>query len=406
MPDQSKTTVRARIHFLFLNIGHFVDHLLPLVFASVAALTLTREWEMSYAELIPYATPGVIAFGLGALPAGWLADRWSREKMMAIFFIGIGISAIATAMATTPVTMALGLFAIGLFGSIYHPVGLAMVIQGRQRTGMPLAVNGVFGNLGVACAALFTGLLIQSSGWKAAFIWPGVVTLLLGGAYIGFLFACRNAGPERQSEDKRGGSTGSTGFARAQLIRIFLIVFASTALGGLVFQSTTFALPKIVGERMADIAVSVSDIGWYAFGIFALASIGQLIVGFVVDRWSLKYVFLTVAACQSIFFLAMIGLSGSWALVIATAFMLVVFGQIPINDVLIGRVTKTQWRSRALAARYIITFSISATAIPMIAWVHANWGFDIFFLILAAAAAAIFAIVLFLPRLQASGSTV
>jgi MFS family permease len=264
----------------------------------------------------------------------------------------------------------------------------------------------VFGNLGVACAALFTGLLIQSSGWKAAFIWPGVVTLLLGGAYIGFLFACRNAGPGRQSEDKRGGSTGSTGFARAQLIRIFLIVFASTALGGLVFQSTTFALPKIVGERMADIAVSVSDIGWYAFGIFALASIGQLIVGFVVDRWSLKYVFLTVAACQSIFFLAMIGLSGSWALVIATAFMLVVFGQIPINDVLIGRVTKTQWRSRALAARYIITFSISATAIPMIAWVHANWGFDIFFLILAAAAAAIFAIVLFLPRVQASGSTV
>jgi MFS family permease len=404
MLDQSQKAVAARIHFAFLNIGHFVDHLLPLVFASVAALTLTREWEMSYAELIPYATPGVIAFGLGALPAGWLADRWSREKMMAIFFLGIGISAIATAMATTPVTMALGLFAIGIFGSIYHPVGLAMVIQGRQRTGMPLAVNGVFGNLGVACAALFTGLLIQSSGWKAAFIWPGVVTLLLGVAYIGFLFVCRDVGPGRQSGNKQGAASGPTGFARAQLIRIFLIVFASTALGGLIFQSTTFALPKIVGERMTDIAASVSDIGWYAFGIFSLASIGQLIVGFMVDRWSLKYVFLTVAICQSIFFLVMVGLSGSWALAIATAFMLVVFGQIPINDVLIGRVTKTQWRSRALAARYIITFSVSATAIPMIAWVHSNWGFDLFFLILAAAAAAISAIVLFLPRLQPSQS--
>jgi MFS family permease len=326
--------------------------------------------------------------------------------MMAIFFVGIGISAIATAMATTPVTMAVGLFTIGLFGSIYHPVGLAMVIQGRQRTGVPLAVNGVFGNLGVACAALFTGLLIQSSGWKAAFIWPGVVTLLLGVAYIGFLFVCRDAGPGRQSDGKQGASAGPTSFARAQLIRIFLIVFASTALGGLIFQSTTFALPKIVGERMVDIAVSVSDIGWYAFGIFALASIGQLIVGFVVDRWSLKYVFLTVAVCQCIFFLAMVGLSGIWALATATAFMLVVFGQIPINDVLIGRVAKSQWRSRALAARYIVTFSISATAIPMIAWVHANWGFDIFFLILAVAAAAISAIVLFLPRLHASENTV
>jgi len=102
----------------------------------------------------------------------------------------------------------------------------------------------------------------------------------------------------------------------------------------------------------------------------------------------------------------MVGLSGPWALVTATAFMLVVFGQIPINDVLIGRVAKTQWRSRALAARYIISFSVSATAIPMIAWVHASWGFDIFFLILAAAAAVISAIVLFLPRLQASGNAV
>ena len=122
--------MNSRLHFAFLNAGHFIDHLLPLVFATVAALVLTRKWGMSYAELIPYATPALVVFGLGALPAGWLADRWSRQKMMVIFFFGIGASAIATAYANTPLTLALGLFAIGLFGSIYHPVGLAMVIQG------------------------------------------------------------------------------------------------------------------------------------------------------------------------------------------------------------------------------------------------------------------------------------
>ena len=171
---------RQQTQFVFLNLGHFFDHLLPLVFATVAAVTLYQEWGMTYDKLALYAMPGILAFGLGALPAGWLADRWSREGMMLIFFLGIGASAVATAFARTPIEIAVGLFAVGLFGAIYHPVGLAMVIQGRQRTGLPLAVNGIFGNLGVACAALFAGFLIDFSGWRAAFIWPGTATLLVG----------------------------------------------------------------------------------------------------------------------------------------------------------------------------------------------------------------------------------
>ena len=147
---------RQQLDFLFLNLGHFLDHLFMLIFATVAALKLTNDWGMSYAELIPYATPGFIAFGLCALPAGWLADKWSREGMMTLFFFGIGIASMLTAMASTPMEIGAGLFLIGVFGAIYHPVGLAMVVQGRTRTGIPLAINGIFGNMGVASAALLT----------------------------------------------------------------------------------------------------------------------------------------------------------------------------------------------------------------------------------------------------------
>ena len=180
--------------------------------------------------------------------------------------------------------------------------------------------------------------------------------------------------------------------------RILSIVFFSTALGGLIFQSTTFALPKVIDEVLAGIAVSASAVGWYAFVVFAAASVGQLIVGFLVDRWSLKWVFLVVAAFQVLFFWVMIGLSGLLALSVAVAFMLVVFGQIPINDVLIGRVTRSEWRSRVFAARYLITFSVSATAVPMIAWIHAGWGFDSLFALLAVVAAMIVFAVVLLPR--------
>ncbi|MEK9786414.1 MAG: MFS transporter [Gammaproteobacteria bacterium] len=147
-----------RRHFFFLNAGHFLDHLFPLIFATAAALVLAAEWQMSYAELIPYATPGLVAFGVFSLPAGWLADRWSREGMMAVFFIGIGVASIATSFSTGPFQLAMGLFGVGMFAAIYHPVGLAMIARGGKSMGLDIAVNGVWGNLGVASAALLTGL--------------------------------------------------------------------------------------------------------------------------------------------------------------------------------------------------------------------------------------------------------
>jgi MFS family permease len=149
--------MRERLHFFFLNLGHFLDHLFTLIFATVAALALYRDWGLGYADLLQYAAPGFLAFGEFALPAGWLADKWSREGMMSVFFVGIGLAAMATALADTPLQIGIGLFAVGVFAAIYHPVGLAIVVETWKNTGMRIAVNGVFGNLGVASAALVTG---------------------------------------------------------------------------------------------------------------------------------------------------------------------------------------------------------------------------------------------------------
>ena len=389
-----------RTHFVFLNLGHFIDHLLMLVFATAAALTLAREWGMSYAELIPYATPGFVAFGLFSLPAGWLADKWSREGMMLVFFFGIGMSAIATALAQSPLQMAFGLFAIGVFGAIYHPVGIPLVIQGYMKTGLRIAVNGVFGNLGVAVAALLTGYLVDQSGWRSAFIWPGLVTIVIGAGYAILVGRGRSEGA---STDAGGASpenatAGEMQLGRHLLIRVFAIVFFSTAIGSLVFQSTTFTLPKIFEERLGDLAVSATLIGWYAFVVFAIASMGQLVVGYLVDRFSIKTVFVAVAIFQVIFFLAMIGRVGNVALLVSIAFMLVVFGQIPINDVLVGRITKSEWRSRAYGLRYVIGFTVMASAVPMVAWIYARWSSDALFIVLAAAGAGILIAVVMLPR--------
>jgi len=387
-----------RIHFFFLGAGHFFDHLFMLVFATVAALSLTGEWGLSYAKLIPYATPGFVAIGVCAVPAGWIADKWSRSGMMVIFYIGIGLGSIACSFVKTPLQIGIGLFIIGLFASIYHPVGISLVVQGRERTGLPIALNGMFGNMGVACAPLLTGFLIDQAGWRSAFVWPGIVSVAMGIAYATLFCTGRGkSADEAQTGAAAKNDEGSKELGRRLLARLFAIIFFSTAVGGLIFQSTTFSLPKVFDERLADLAVSATLVGWYTFIVFAAAAFGQLVVGYLVDRYSIRTVFALVAAFQAFFFAVMPTSTGWIAFIVAMAFMLVVFGQIPINDVLISRITRSEWRSRVYAFRYIVTFSVAASSVPLIAWIYAGWGFARLFIVLSVAAVGILISVLMLP---------
>ncbi len=391
---------RQNLHFGFLNVGHLLDHLFMLIFATVAALALATDWQMTYADLIPYAMPGFVAFGICAIPAGWIADKWHRHGMVSIFFIGIGVASTATSFANSPLQIGCGLFAIGLFAAIYHPVGIAMVVQGRVKTGMPLALNGVFGNIGVAAAALITGIIIDTFGWQAAFLVPGVISVAIGFAYVIFTRAgdLESLYPNEISSDATG--TSKVEIDRTILVQVFSIIFFTTAMGGLIFQSTTFSLPKILDERLNDFATNATEVGAWAFIVFTVAAFAQLVVGYLVDRHSVKLIFSVISACQVVLFALMMNLDGAAALIVSIGFMLMVFGQIPINDVLIGRVAKSEWRSRAFAIRSFITFTVMATSIPLIAWLHETWGFPALFLVLCICAALIFSAVVMLPKTE------
>ncbi|MEF1250972.1 MFS transporter, partial [Vibrio owensii] len=169
-------------HAGVLNVGHALNHYFLLIFPSVV-LTLHKEWGMSYADLLQVGSGAMLVYGVMSLPAGWLADRWSRKGMMIVFYFGMGTSALLTALAQTTWQMGLGLCAIALFAAIYHPVGIALIFSSANKTGRAIAVNGLAGNLGLAFAAMGTALLCQWFSWQAAFYVPGLVCLLTGIVY-------------------------------------------------------------------------------------------------------------------------------------------------------------------------------------------------------------------------------
>ncbi len=395
MTDQTKD----RAHFLLLNAGHYLDHFLTLIFATVGIQALTQEWGLTWAQLLAYSTPGFFAFGLFSWPAGWLADKWSREGMMAVFFVGIGLASMATAAATSPVQIAVGLFVIGIFAAIYHPVGLAIVTERWRNTGMRLAVNGVWGNLGVGSAALVTGYFIDNGGWRMAFIVPGLVSVIIGLVYTTVLWREISGANHAERAKPVHGGIAMTPELKATLVRMSAVIFVTTAVSSLIFQSTTVALPKVIDERLTGIVGSATDLGRVAFVVFAIASIGQLVVGRYLDRVGPRTVFLLTAAIQVGFFALMPGLRDWPALICALAFMLAAFGAIPINDFMIGKMAQGEFRARIYGIRYVLSFSVFAATLPLISLIYSQWGFDMLFRVLALSAAIVFVASWQLPRI-------
>ena len=158
----------------FSNVGHLISHLLMLLYPTIV-LTLERQFSLGYGELLALSVPGAALYGLCALPAGWLGDRWSAEYMMVIFYVGSGLAAILTGLATGPLGIAIGLTLIGLFGAIYHPVGIAWLVRNAENHGRALGLNGLFGSIGVGSASLVAASLTALAGWRSAFIVPGAV---------------------------------------------------------------------------------------------------------------------------------------------------------------------------------------------------------------------------------------
>jgi MFS family permease len=393
---------------LMINFGHGLVHLLMLLFPAVAALAgsgfaekfgevpalgwlPTNELATDYGPLLILTTGSWLAFGLGSMPAGWLADRWSRRGMMAVYFIGSGAACLLTAVAQSYWQIAGALMALGVFASIYHPVGVAMLAGGAPESlGKRLAMNGVWGNVGVAFSAIVAGVLANAFGWQAAFVVPGVLS-------IGFGLLWLKTTTAVDVDVMDGDPSKTVAPPPVDWKRVIVIISLLTVLTGFTFNAAIVALPKLFDERLGELAGSTAVVGFMAFGVYIVAGVGQLVVGGLIDRFSIKTVFLVVVAAEAAAMFWVINAQGITVMFAGTAMMLLVYASLPIADTMVGRNAPAHLRSRIYAFIYLIIFGASTAAIPAIAYIHGGGGFAQLFTILAVMGVIVLAGICLLP---------
>jgi MFS family permease len=350
----------------FVNAAHFIDHYAMLIFAA-AVLVMGPTMNMTYSELLPYATPGFIAFGAGSLVTGWLGDRWSRRHMMVIYFIGIGASMIGVSFVQTPLQLGAALLSIGIFASIYHPVGTAMIVSYADKLGREMGINGLWGNLGVASSALVTGIVGQYLGWRWAFVMPGVATLIVGAVFA------RAVVHEDRSGFKQAAAQARV--AKSDMWRVILSLLIVVIAISTTFNAITVALPKLFAERLSDLTKSPALIGVIAACVYVFGAMTQYTVGKMIDRYSLKAVCLPLSFVLAPFLYFAATLSNVSLIVVAIGIIMGLFGQITVNDAMVGKYTSEEWRSRAFAVRYFVGFTAAGASVGLVAWLYEQGGF-------------------------------
>lgn len=279
---------------LLLNVGHAMDHLFLLIFATAVA-AIAADWGMAWQDLMPYTTGAFFMFGLGSLPSGRLGDLWGRRAMMVVFFLGMGASGLLIALAQGVWTLAAALTLMGAFASIYHPVGIPMLVQQSRNPGFTIGVNGLAGNLGIAVAAGLTGLLVKFAGWRAAFAVPALLALACA-ALFAMVVPREETAPAKRPKKM-------VDLPPAVMARVVLVMTLAAISGSLIFNFTTNGNGQLLAERLAGVVEDPATLGALLAAVYTVASLAQLVVGKLIDRFPIKRIYLPIVAAQVPLFL-------------------------------------------------------------------------------------------------------
>ncbi|MHC4697346.1 MAG: MFS transporter, partial [Planctomycetota bacterium] len=370
-------------------VAHVLCHTSVLVVTGLL-VPLQREFDLTEFWVTALPLLGYMLMGVGAVPAGLIADRWGARPVLAVYFWLTGLACAVAALAPNAWIFAGALTVLGAAVSLYHPTGLALISHGVERRGLALGIHGIAGSLGLAGSAF--GLLMASVGsWRTAY-W------IIAGAAIAcaivFQFFPIHDGwttrtPTRLETSARVPGRGSTKF--------LVLLYLAMALSGLNYRSLMTALPTYLTAESSGVYTGVGS-GGIVLMVFLFGGLGQYLSGRLAD-WVNPirlYVALVVASVPLAVLFALSAGVGAMGAAAAMALALVHFGTQPAENVLIAEHTPARARSTSYGIKFLVTFGLGALGAPAVGFLWRTTGTLAWTFVLFAAVAVVVAGVILL----------
>lgn len=359
-------------------------------FYFVIILSLEKEWDLSYDELIKLWSLGALLIGLGAIPFGWLSDRWSRSSMMVILFIGMGLSSTLCGLSNSEIGLFIGLSILGLSCSIYHPVGIAWIVNSSHKKGKALGINGIFGGIGIGSGAFIAGFLLKFFSWNITFIIPGLISIIVGFILLFFILFQKIS-----FKNIKSNFVNEKHSTNNLIIIAIIMLFAMFGLG-LTFQIMQTSLPKVLDIRLDN--YSTFKIGSTIGIIYFISGFMNLIGGLLADNFSLKKIYILGLAGQIPCYLAIAYFSGFPLILVCLTAAMFNSSILPAENILLSKFTPEKHHGLIYGCKFIIVFCSGPLAVFAVAKIYQmTLEFTYLFLISSFVMFLIFFLVIFLP---------
>jgi MFS family permease len=351
---------QPRLITFYAATGHLMMHMFA-AFYFVIVLAIEDDWNFSYDELINLWLLGSLLVGLGSIPAGWLSDRWSRSGMLAIMFIGLGASSILCGLSNNKFSLMINLSALGLFCSIYHPAGISWVVNTSKETGKALGFNNIFGGVGIGLGAFSSGLIIDMYNWNYAFIFPGLISIIIGIGLFLHIYQGKISFKNIISDKFKDNPEQN------QLLKIAIIMLVSITCMSFVYQILQSSLPKVIDIRLAEkFDFGASQIGLIVSFIYIVSGLMNYIGGILADKYPEKNIYLIGILGQGILLFFIFSLSNYFLIIISLFIVAFNSSILPAENLLLAYFSPQKHQSLVYGIKFIVSFAIAPIALFLI----------------------------------------
>jgi FSR family fosmidomycin resistance protein-like MFS transporter len=356
----SSAPATERNVLLVTGIAHAATHFAELVYPTLAVV-LAADTGLPLDHVLGWSFTGYLLFGLGALPAGLLADHVGARPVLLASLAGMGIGLVLTGLASPGLGVAAGLAVVGLSASAYHPSGMGLITRTISARGRALGVNGIFGNVGIALTPLVTEYAARALGWRNAL-------LVSGGVLIAVTALCASLPIDEPAPPHAAPGAARSSTGGPALVALGVLALCAM-LGGISYRGNTLAQPAYFAQRVTAVDFGLATSLVYMFGI-----VGQYVGGAVADRFPLRWGYLAFHAAS---LPALLLIGATWNVPLLTAAAVFIFfslGMQPIENSLFAQLTPDRWRSTGYGLKFILTFGVGSVGVWIVQGVQGRWG--------------------------------
>ncbi|HJM82977.1 MAG TPA: MFS transporter [Nitrospinota bacterium] len=359
---------------------HFLTHMCVLIFPAIV-IPYSKDLGVPPAEIFPIGFFMYMLYGAMAIPAGYVADKWSRIGILKICVFGMAISSLFASFSTTIVSFTLSLAAIGFFCGFYHPAGMGLIAHGIEKQGSAHGINGILGNLGIAAAPLLSGLVLLTFNWRLVFAFTSALGIIILVIIFMMPIIETHVGNKQAKPKHSAGDKGHWNF--------FLILCFAMTFSGLLYRANMTSLPAMMELRATDTLNAFfnsfflgTKSGHLLSGVSALlvsslfmfSILGQYVGGRLADRFDLRKIYFIFHLSAAPFALGMSIFFNLPLYLAAAGLVFFTLGMQPIENSLASKFLPGHLLSTGYGIKFTLVFGVGSLAVYQVAFVDANWG--------------------------------